>query len=147
MTIDPEVAAKYQPSPHPVDVEAALGRSIALRGLVLGPVVVAVAWLIGGADAAGAAAIGVAVVVVNFLLSGIIMSRAARISLSLYHAAALFGFFIRLGLITLTMLLVVQVIEIDRPAMGIAAVVSYFVLLSFEAVAVSKGKKKELEWT
>ena len=147
MTLDPEVAAKYQPSPHQVDVEAALGRSIALRGLVVGPLVVAIAWLIGGSDAAFAAGIGVAVVVVNFVLSGLIMSRAARISLSLYHAAALFGFFIRLGLITLTMLLVVQVIEIDRPAMGIAAVVSYLVLLSIEAVAVSKGKKKELEWT
>ena len=147
MTLDPEVAAKYQPSPHPIDVEAALGRSIAFRGLLIGPLIVAVAGLLGGSASAGAAASGVAVVVVNFVLSGLIMSRAARISLSLYHAAALFGFFIRLGLITLTMLLVVQVIEIDRPAMGIAAVVSYLVLLSIEAVAVSKGKKKELEWT
>jgi hypothetical protein len=147
VTVDPEIAAKYQPSPHPIDVEAALGRSMALRGLLLAPIVIAVAWLIGGEDAAFASAIGVAVVVVNFVVSGLIMSRAARISLSLYHAAALFGFFIRLGLITLTMLLVAQVIEIDRPAMGIAAVVSYFVLLSMEAVAVSKGKKKELEWT
>lgn len=147
MTIEPDAAVRYQPSSHPIDVEAKLGRSIALRALVLGPVVVAVAWALRGADGALAAAIGVLVVVGNFVLSGAIMSRAARVSLSLYHAAALFGFFIRLGLIAVTMLIVAQVIEVDRPAMGIAAVVSYLVLLTAEAVAVSKGKKKELEWT
>lgn len=147
MTIDPDVAARYRPIGQDVDVEAQLGRAIAMRAVVVGPAVVGVAWLLAGSDGAFAALVGVVIVVVNFLLSGAIMSRAARISLSLYHAAALFGFFIRLGLITATMLLVAQVIEIDRLAMGVAAVVSYLTLLAFETVAVSRGKKKELEWT
>ncbi len=147
MTIEPEAATRYRPIAQDVDVEAELGKAIAFRAIVIGPLVVGVAWWLGGGDAAWAALVGVAVVVVNFLLSGALMSRAARISLSLYHAAALFGFFIRLGLITATMLLVAQVIEIDRLAMGVAAVVSYLTLLVIETVAVSRGKKKELEWT
>lgn len=147
MTVDPDVAARYRPIAQNVDVEAELGKAIAFRAIVIGPVVVAVAWLLSGGDAAWAALVGVIIVVVNFLLSGALMSRAARISLSLYHAAALFGFFIRLGLITATMLLVAQVIEIDRLAMGVAAVVSYLTLLAIETVVVSRGKKKELEWT
>ena len=68
-------------------------------------------------------------------------------SLTLYHAAALFGFFVRLGLITLAMVLIVSVTDIDRLAMGVSAVVSYLVLLSLEAVAVAKGAERELEWT
>ncbi len=147
MTIEPDAATRYRPIAQDVDVEAELGKAIAFRAIVIGPLVVGVAWWLGGGDAAWAALVGVAVVVVNFLLSGALMSRAARISLSLYHAAALFGFFIRLGLITATMLLVAQVIEIDRLAMGVAAVVSYLTLLVIETVAVSRGKKKELEWT
>ena len=147
MTLDPQTAARYRPIAHDVDVEAELGKAIALRAVVVGPIVVAAAWALGGGTAAFAALVGVVVVVVNFLASGFLMSRAARVSLSLYHAAALFGFFIRLGLITATMLLVVQVIEIDRLAMGVAAVVSYLTLLVTETVAVSRGKKKELEWT
>jgi hypothetical protein len=147
VTTDPQTAARYEPIAHDVDVEAELAKAIALRGVLIGPLVVAVAGVFGGRDAAFAALIGVLVVVVNFLASGFLMSRAARVSLALYHAAALFGFFIRLGLITATMLLVAQVIEIDRLAMGVAAVVSYLTLLVIETVAVSRGKKKELEWT
>jgi len=98
-----------------------------------------------GGVAAGA---GVVIVVANFLLAGVVLSRAATISPTLYHAAALFGFFIRLGLITITMLLVAWVVDVDRLAMGVAAVIGYLVLLTLEAWAVLKGDdRKELEWT
>ena len=79
--------------------------------------------------------------------TGFLLSKSARISLSLYHAAALFGFFLRLGLIMLTMILIAQFIEIDKLAMGVSAVVSYLVLLSWEALAVAKGAERELEWS
>ena len=93
------------------------------------------------------AAIGVVIVAANFVLAGFVLSKAAAISLKLYHAAALFGFFLRLSLIMLVMLVVAQVIDVDRLAMGISAVASYLVLLSWEAVAVSRGEAKELEWS
>ena len=47
----------------------------------------------------------------------------------------------------LTMIVIAQFIEIDKLAMGISAVVSYLVLLSWEALAVAKGAERELEWS
>lgn len=129
-----------------VEVESVLARHTVRRAVFVGPPIVVVAALAAGTSGAVAALIGVTIVVGNFLLAGVILSKAARISLGLYHAAALFGFFIRLGLVTLTMLLVVQTVELHRPAMGIAAVVSYLVLLSWEALAVARGSERELEW-
>lgn len=128
------------------DVEATLARHLVRRAVVVGPVVVAAAWALRGPDGAVAAGVGVAIVVANFLVSGALLSAAARISLSLYHAAALFGFLLRLVLITVVMLMVARVFDIDRVAFGIAAVVSYLVLLTLEAAAVARGGEKELEW-
>ncbi len=81
-----------------------------------------------------------------FLMSGWMLSIAARIGLSAYHAAALFGFFLRLGLLVLAMVLVTRVMELDRFAFGIATVVAYLTLITWEAVAVSRGAERELEW-
>jgi hypothetical protein len=39
------------------------------------------------------------------------------------------------------------VFEIDRLALGVSVVVSYMVLLSWEALSVAKGEERELEWT
>jgi hypothetical protein len=115
--------------------------------VVVGPILVAVFAAARGLDGAMASAIGIAVVVGNFLLAGAILSVAARISLSLYHAAALFGFLIRLGLIAVTMLVVASLIDADRLAMGITVVAAYLVLLGWETVAVAKGSERELEWS
>jgi len=86
-------------------------------------------------------------VVLNFLLAGAILSISARISLQAYHAAALIGFFLRLGLLVGAMYLIVAVVEVDRLAFGIAAVVSYLTLLVLEAVAVSQKREMGLTWT
>jgi hypothetical protein len=87
------------------------------------------------------------VIVVNFLLSGWVMSRAATVSMQLYHAAALFGFFLRLGFITVSMLIVANLFEVDRRALGIAAITAFMVLLVLESVATLRGARKELEWS
>ena len=140
-------SAMHRPSPDARPIEAIIGKNIAKRSLVVAPILIAVFAVTGGWLGAVSAAIGVAIVVANFVVGGYILATAAGVSLSMYHAAALFGFFIRLGLITLTMVLVVSVADIDRVAMGVSAVVSYLVLLSLEAVAVVKGAERELEWT
>jgi hypothetical protein len=75
------------------------------------------------------------------------LSISAKISLAVYHAAALFGFFLRLALMVLSVLLIAELLPIDRLAFGVAAVVAYLVLLSWEAVAVSKGRERNLDWT
>jgi hypothetical protein len=123
------------------DIEAAMGRATALRALVVGPMLVALFWLLRGGDGAAAAAIGVAIVAVNFLLAGAILSLAARHSLAVYHAAAVVGFFARLGLIMLTMLGVAWIWEVDRPAMAVAVVAGYLVLLTWEALVVLRREE------
>ena len=128
------------------DVEKVIAGHTARRAVVVGPILVAVFAATRGLDGAVAAAIGVAIVVGNFLLAGMILSVTARISLALYHAAALFGFIIRLGLIAVTMLVVAALIDADRLAMGITVVVASLALLTWETVAVAKGSERELEW-
>jgi hypothetical protein len=130
-----------------VDIELTLARHIVVRALVVGPVTVAIAWLIRGPEGALAAALGVAIVVGNFLLSGWLLSRALKISLSVYHAAALFGFVFRLALIAGAMFAVAALFEVDRYAMGFAAVGSYLVLLTLEALAMTRNTEKEPEWS
>jgi hypothetical protein len=130
-----------------LDVEAILARHTVRRAVIVGPAVIAVLWVIRGAGGGVAAAVGVGLIVVNFLLSGIALSAAARISLSLYHAAALFGFLLRLLLITGVMMVVARLFDIDRIAFGAAAVATYLVLLVLEAVAVARGTEGEMEWT
>jgi len=128
-------------------VEAVIARKMVLRVWWLGPLIVAVAWVLRGGSGAVAAMVGVAIVVVNFLVAGELLSRAARVSLKVYHAAALLGFFVRLGFITVSMFLVASLVDIDRPAMGVAAVVAYMALLSLEAWALMNGERRELEWS
>lgn len=130
-----------------IAVETVIARHTVARAVYVGPVLVLAFGLLSGWEGAWSAALGVAVVVANFLLAGAILSISARISLAVYHAAALFGFFLRLGLMVLTVLLIAQFVPIDRLAFGISAVVAYLVLLAWEAVAVSKGKERNLDWS
>ena len=142
-----DVATGFEPAPGPVGVEAKIGMATARRAIWIAPALVAVFGIWRGGQGALSAAIGVAIVAANFVLAGYILSKAAAVSLKLYHAAALVGFFLRLALIMLVMLVIAQVIDVDRLAMGISAVVSYLVLLSWETVAVTRGETKELEWS
>lgn len=147
MASETDPVVKHLPVPDQRPIEAIMGRNIAKRAVFVAPVLMVGFGLFRGWEGAVAAAVGVAIVAGNFVLSGYIMSTAARISLSLYHAAALFGFIIRLGLITASMLLIAAVTDIDRLAMGISVVVSYLVLLSWEAVAVTRGAERDIEWS
>lgn len=133
--------------PGSVPVEAVIARHVAQRAWWVAPVLVAGFGLILGVDGAIASAIGVTVVVANFLLAGWMLSVAAGISLALYQAAALFGFFLRLILITVSLLLLGSLTGLDRTALGLSVVAAYLVLLSWEAVAIAKGRERELDWT
>jgi hypothetical protein len=128
-------------------VESVIARHTVRRAVWVAPAVVALFWILRGGEGAVGAVLGVAVVVGNFLLAGAMLSLAIRISLAMYHAAALFGFFLRLGLIIGTMLLIASLVELDRTAFGISAVVTYMVLLILESVAVARGRERDLDWT
>lgn len=148
MTVD-RTRPNASPNPLPgseVPVESMIAREIVSRALFLVVPVVGLSWQLRGSQGALAAAIGLAIVVVNFWLSGKLLSSAMRISLTMYHAAALVGFLVRMGLIAVTMLIVVRFIEIDRLAFGVSAVVCYIVLITMEAISVMRSKERKLDW-
>ncbi len=105
MAPEADPLVRHRPVPDQRPIEAIISKNIAKRGLIVAPILALVFGLLQGWPGAVAALVGVAVVVVNFLLGGYLMSRAARVSMNMYHAAALFGFLIRLGLITASMLI------------------------------------------
>jgi hypothetical protein len=139
--------AYTKPFPDQKPVESILARHIVKRALVVGPIIDAVAWVASGQLAAVSAAIGVVIVALNFLLSGWLLSRAATVSMQTYHAVALFGFFLRMGFIALSMFTVAWIFEVDRRAMGLAAIIAFLALLTLEASAMLRGARKELEWS
>jgi peptidoglycan/LPS O-acetylase OafA/YrhL len=117
-----------------------------MRALVVGPIIVVVAWMLTNAVGALSAAIGVLIVVANFLIAGWLLSKAATVSMQTYHAVALFGFFLRMGFIALSMFAVAWIFEVDRRAMGIAAITAFLGLLVLESLATLRGERKDLEW-
>ncbi len=128
-------------------IEAQMAWHTVRRSVFVGPPLVLLLWLVRGGSGAWAAAFGVVLIALNFLASGWLLSVSTRISLAFYHAAALFGFVLRLGLLTLTVLVVTRYVDLDRLAFGISAVVAYLVLITWEAVMVARGAERELEWT
>ncbi len=147
MASDVDPAVRYGPVPDERPIEAIIGTNTAKRGIFVAPVLALVIGLLQGWEGAVAALVGAGIVVANFIFGGYILSKAARVSMNLYHAAALFGFLIRLGLITVSMFVIANVTNLDRMAMGISVIVSYLVLLSWEAVAVANGAERDLEWS
>ncbi|HEY7582976.1 MAG TPA: ATP synthase subunit I [Acidimicrobiia bacterium] len=137
---------KPAPPSAAVPVEAIMARHMISRAVFLVLPVLALGWLLAGGEGSIAAALGLAVVVINFYLAGKVLSLAIRHSLTMYHAAALVGFVLRMALIAGTMLLVVRFVEIDRVAFGISAVVCYLVLVTLEAIAVMRGRERNLDW-
>ena len=124
-----------------------MARHTVARAVYVAPVLILIFAIIGGWQGAWSSAFGLVVVVANFLLAGALLSVSARISLQAYHAAALFGFFLRLLLFVGAVYVISVTVEVDRLAFGITAVVSYLALLVLEALAVAKGKERELTWT
>lgn len=128
-------------------VEAILARNTVRRLIWVGPVLIAVFAITRGSDGAVGSAIGLAIVAGYLLLFGGMLSVAARVSLGLYHAAALLGFFLRMALLALAMFAVAWLFDVDRVAMGISAIAGYLWLLGWETLAVARGNERELEWT
>ncbi len=128
-------------------VESILARHTVARVVYVGPVLVAIIAVIGGWTGAWSAALGIVLVIANFLLAGAILSISARISLQAYHAAALIGFILRLGLFAGAAYLIAALVDVDRLAFGISAVIGYLTLLVIEAIAVANGGERDLSWT
>lgn len=140
-------AEKTTAAENNTPVESILARHTVARVVYVGPVLVAIFAITDGWTGVWSSLLGIGVVVANFLLVGVILSNSARISLQAYYAAALIGFLLRLVLFVGSVYLIATLVDVDRLAFGISAVVSYLALLILEAKAVSDGKERDLSWT
>ena len=102
------------------------------RGLLVGPILVAICGVTWGANGAWSSLYAIAIVLANFALAAGFIAAAARISVGLMMGAALFGYLIRLGLIFLAVWLVKDAGWISLPALGSAIIVTHLGLLFWE---------------
>ena len=131
---------------HGPPLEANLAKETVARAVYIGPALILLFGLLNGWDGAWSAALGVVVVVANFLLAGAILSISLRISLQAYHAAALIGFLLRLALFVGAVYLIATLVEVDRVAFGVSAVIAYIVMLAWEAVSITRDREREPSW-
>ena len=116
-----------------MDVEARMGTEMAKRALWLGPLVVVVAALIGGSEAALAALVGAVVVTLTYWGSSWLMSLAARRSPEALGAAAMGGFLGRLVVLTAVVWVLVSVFELDLIGLFLGIGVTYIGLIVLQA--------------
>jgi hypothetical protein len=85
-------------------VEREVAGDLARRGVMIAPVLIAIAAAIWGLNGALSVAFGIGLVVVNFGLAALLLSWGARISLAALGACALGGFLLRMALIVVAVL-------------------------------------------
>jgi hypothetical protein len=117
--------------------EQALVRDMARRALPAVPVVVAVAALAWGWAGALSALYAVVLVLANFVVAAALLAWTARISLSLMMGAALFGYLVRLALITAAVVLVRDAGWVELVPLGLTLVSFHLGLLFWETRYVS----------
>lgn len=116
-----------------------VGVDMVKRGVVVAPVLILIGTLIWGADGAASVALGLGLVLVNVWLSAYIIAVGARISFAALAGAAMFGFLIRLGLITAVVLLLKDETWLDLVALCVTIIVSHFGLLLWELRYISSS--------
>lgn len=129
---NPLTSSMAGPSPA---IEVA--RDLARRGALVAPVLIGLGAAIWGTSGAASVGYGLLIVVLNFLLAAAMLGWAARISLALMAASALFGFLIRLGLIAVAVLVVRNASWVDLVALGLTLILSHLGLLFWEMRFVS----------
>jgi hypothetical protein len=124
-------------------------RAIVRRVVPFGPPAALAALLIGGLaldwSTGWSAAIGVGVVVTNAVANALLLSRAARISLTAYSAAVMGGFIVRLALIVAIMFALNRLSWFSPLAFGLAVVPATILLLAYEMKLVASGMGQELQ--
>ena len=107
------------------------------RSIVFVPALLIVGAIFGGPKGAASTVFAIVVVLANFLLSATMLSWAARISLGALGAAALFGYLLRLGLITLAVLGVRNQPWVSMVIIGVMLIVTHLGLLLWELRYIS----------
>lgn len=119
------------------DVERQLVADMLRRGLPAVPGVLAIAGLISGWAGVASAGYGMGIVAVNLVLAAGALAWAARISPAALMATALGGFLVRMGLVTVAILLVRHASWADLKVVAVTMLGAQLGLLFWETRYVS----------
>ena len=112
--------------------EVSVSKDIVKRGLIAGPFIAVVSFVIWGIDGLWSSSLGLGIVLANFVLAAALIAWSAPISLALMMGVILFGYLVRLGIIAAAVFLVRDLSWISLPALGITVIVSHLGLLFWE---------------
>jgi hypothetical protein len=118
-------------------VEAQIVKDMLRRTWPILPAVVLLVAVLAGANGAISVGYAMALVVVNFVLAAIMLTYAGRISIAALGAAALFGYLLRLGLLTVAVLAVRNASWFRPIPLGITIIVTHLALLIWEMRYIS----------
>ncbi len=114
-----------------------VARDLVRRGVIIAPIAIfsgAIFWQTGGALSV---AYGLAIVTINFMLAAMMLDRASKISFAAMGTAAVFGFFTRLSLVTVAILLVRNAGWVELIPLGLTIIIAHLGLLFWEMRYVS----------
>jgi hypothetical protein len=117
--------------------EAAIGRDLIKHGLIVAPVMLGVCAIFWGTDGAWSSAYGLAIVLGNFGLAAFLVSYTARISYALMMGATLFGYIVRLGIISAAVYFVRNGSWVELIPLCMTIVIAHVGLLFWELRYVS----------
>lgn len=120
------------PIPATPAVEREVARDMIRRALPVAPVLILACSIPWGVDGGISSAYAVAIVLVNFALSAALLAWGARISLHVLMGVAMFGYILRLGLISAAVLLVKDQDWVSLVPLGLTLIVTHLGLLWWE---------------
>lgn len=112
--------------------EAAIVRDIIKHGLWVAPIFVGLGAAIWGVNGALSTAYGLALVLANFALAAMLVAYTARISYALMMGSMMFGYLIRLAIISVAVFLVRQASWVELLPLGLTIIVAHLGLLFWE---------------
>ncbi len=129
---DPNVLRADGPTPV-LDI----ARDLVKRGAIIAPIAIALGAAFWQTEGALSVAYGLAIVTVNFVIAAMLLDKAAQISFAAMGAAAVFGFFTRLSLVTVAVLVVRSASWIELIPLGLTIVIAHLGLLFWEMRYIS----------
>ncbi len=131
---EPVTLAEPSLGPSPA---AQIAKDLVRRGLLVMPIAMAGAALIGDRNDALSVGYAMLIVLANFLASAYLLAGAARISLGLVASVALGGYVMRLALVFMAVWLVKDTAWVRMIPLGITIIVTHLGLLVWELRHVS----------
>ncbi len=124
--------ARFERQERVRDVEVEVARHIVRQGLLAAPVVLALAGLVRGVDGIASAGYAFALVLGNLLVAAASLAWAARRGPNALMAVALFGFLVRLSVMTIALFAVKDGGWVDMPVLGLVLIAAHLGLLFWE---------------